>query len=215
MVTQQQSFDRAFTIDKNIPSSVSATVGPLIGWAAFNVGMARTGVGLVDNLVTQEGWADLRQVLGLDSHSTTEAGALSLTAAAVTTSIDLSAAAALRLAGAALSNDFEFSMSSFDSRSYRDVKDQLKAHPLSPALMMWKDKTRASQEWHLLKDCRNKLVHRAIPKRVNLSNTPDIPASEVMIHGSDYPIDVLVRRFTTFGETTFDRFCDAVVLDFP
>ena len=62
--------------------------------------MARTGVGLVSKLATTTGWEELQTVLGLDSYGVTEAGALSLTAAQVTTSIDLAAAAALRLAGA-------------------------------------------------------------------------------------------------------------------
>jgi hypothetical protein len=37
----------------------------------------------------------------------------------------------------------------------------------------------------------------------------------VRIDGKDDPIDVLVQTFSAFGETTFGRFSDAVLVDFP
>jgi hypothetical protein len=120
-------------------------ISALISWSAFNAGMARMGIGLVNKLATTKGWEELQTVLGLDSYGVTEAGALSLTAAQVTTSGDLAAAAALRLAGARPESR-EFSMSTFTDRRSRDL---VAAHPLTAALDTWATGVRASPEWDL------------------------------------------------------------------
>lgn len=52
---------------------------------------------LLRRLSSSDGWEELQQALCVDSYDVTEFGALSVTAAAVKTSIDLSAAATLRL----------------------------------------------------------------------------------------------------------------------
>jgi hypothetical protein len=211
-VTQQQLLDRAAVVDKHIPSAFWPPVSALVSWSAFNAGMAKTGVGLVAKLATKGGWDDLRSLLGVDSYDATEAGALSLTAAAVTTSIDLAAAAALRLAGAKPSGSQEFSMTTFTSN-----KKLLAAHPLSPALNSWATAVRGSAEWNLLKKCRNQVVHSMVPRSVvyGSSGAARLPSSEVKIDGKDHPMDVLVQTFSAFGETTFGKFCDAVLIDFP
>ena len=76
--------DRANIVNQHIPSAFWPTVPRLVLWSAFNAGMARTGVGLVTKLATTTGWDELQTVLGLDNYEATEAGALSLTAATVT-----------------------------------------------------------------------------------------------------------------------------------
>jgi hypothetical protein len=183
-------------------------VSALISWSAFNAGMAKTGVGLVDKLATTTGWEELQTVLGLDSWGVTEAGALSLTATQVTASIDLAAAAALRLAGAVpLSDSQEFSMSMTTDRRYRK-------HPLTEALDTWATDVRHSPEWDLLKKCRNQIVHRTTNRNVYLTTRPPLPSSEVAIDGKLHAIDVLVHTFSDFGEATFYKFCDAVQSDF-
>ena len=215
-MTQQEIFDRTVEVErhiKHIPSEARMSISALISWSAFNAGMARTGVGLVDKLATTTGWEELQTVLGLDSYGVTEAGALSLTAAQVTTSIDLAAAAALRLAGARPKVQ-EFSMSTFTDRRSRNL---VAAHPLTAALDTWATDVRASPEWDLLKKCRNKLVHSTTPRHVYLTTrrSGPLPSSEVVIDGRSHAIDALVHRFSAFGETTFGQFCDAVQTDFP
>lgn len=42
-----------------------------------------------------------------------------------------------------------------------------------------------------------------------------LPSSEVAIDGKSYAVDVLVHKFSAFGETTFGEFYDAVLTDFP
>jgi hypothetical protein len=158
-VSQQEIFDRTVELEqhiKHLPPEARLPISALISWSAFNAGMARTGVGLVSKLATTAGWEELQTVLGLDSYGVTEAGALSLTAAQVTTSIDLAAAAALRLAGARPEGR-EFSMSTFSDRRSRGL---VVAHPLTAALDTWARGVRASPEWDLLKKCRNQIVHR-------------------------------------------------------
>lgn len=241
-MTQQQLFDRAVVVDKHIPRAYWPTVSVLVSWSAFNAGMARTGVGLVGQLATPAGWGQLQGILGLDSYDATEAGALSLTAAAVTTSIDLAAAAALRLAGALPSGEpfrerryrqllarwsvlrrwlpphpgnsgtWEFSMRTLGDRRYRRL---LRTH--CPTLGRWAANVRGSHEWALLKKCRDQVVHHEVPRPViyGTSGAAQLPSSEVRIAGKDHPIDVLVRTFSVFGEITFERFCDALLVDFP
>jgi hypothetical protein len=215
-MTQQELCDRAGLVDKHIPSAFMPATSQLVSWSAFNSSMAMMGVGLVTKLATTTGWGELQAVLGLDNHGATEAGALSLTAAAVTTSIDLAAAAALRLAGAAPPpGDWEFSMSTFTSTN-RHHKQLVAAHPLSPALGTWATTVRSSAEWDLLKKCRNQAVHRTASRIIYGTTRPAMPpSSEVNIDGTHHPIDVLVNRFSTFGETRFGDFCDAVLSDFP
>jgi hypothetical protein len=215
-MTQQELCDRAGLVDKHIPSAFMPAASQLVSWSAFNAGMAMMGVGLVTKLATTTGWGELQAVLGLDNHGATEAGALSLTAAAVTTSIDLAAAAALRLAGAVPPpGDWEFSMSTFTSTKRRH-KQLVAAHPLSSALGTWATTVRSSAEWDLLKKCRNQAVHRMASRIVYGTTRPAMPlSSEVNIDGTHHPIDVLVNRFSGFGETTFGDFCDAVLSDFP
>jgi hypothetical protein len=211
LVTQQQLCDRAGVVDKHIPSAFMPAASQLVSWSAFNAGMAKMGVGLVTKLATRSGWDELQAVLGLDNYDATEAGALSLTAAAVTTSIDLAAAAALRLAGAVPpSGDWEFSMTTFTSN-----KKLLAAHPLTPALGTWATAVSGSPERDLLKKCRNQAVHRTASRIVyGTTRAAPLPSSEVNINGTHHPIDVLVKRFSDFGETTFGKFCDAVLTDF-
>jgi hypothetical protein len=215
-VTQTEIFDRTVQVDrhiKHIPSPRRIPISGLIAWSAFNVGMARTGVGLVNKLATITGWEELQIVLSLDNYSVTEAGALSLTAAQVTTSIDLAAAATLRLAGALPEGSWEFSMSTFADRGYRE---RVAAH--TEALDAWATGVRTSPEWDLLKKCRNQLVHRTMPPRhVYLTTRRDRPlqSSELAIDGRYHAIDVLVGKFSDFGERTFHEFCDAVQTDFP
>jgi hypothetical protein len=215
-VTQREIFDRTVEVErhiKHIPSEARMPISALISWSAFNAGMARTGVALVNKLATTTGWEELQTVLGLDSYSVTEAGALSLTAAQVTTSIDLAAAAALRLAGARPESR-EFSMSTFTDRRSRDL---VAAHPLTAALDTWATGVEASPEWDLLKKCRNQLVHSTTPRHVYLTTRRPgpLPSSEVAIDGRNHAIDALVHRFSAFGEATFGQFCDAVQTDFP
>jgi hypothetical protein len=185
LMSQQQLLNRAGDANTHIPSALQTPVSGLISWSAFNAGMAKTGVGLVDELATKSGWDKLQATLGLDSYDATEAGTLSLTAAAVTTSIDLAAAAGLRLAGAVPSDQpfrdrryrrflarcpalrrwfpvrsakpgaWEFSMSTLRDRRYRRF---LAEH--CPALGRWVATVRRSPEWDLLKKCRNQVVHR-------------------------------------------------------
>jgi hypothetical protein len=177
--------------------------------------MAKAGVGLVGRLATKAGWDELQTVLGLDNYDASEAGALSLTAAAVTISIDLAASAALRLAGAVRSGSWEFSMSTFTSNDRRD-KQLVAAHPLTPAVGSWATAVRGSAEWDLLKKCRNQAVHSTVSRIVyGTSGATVLPSSEVNIDGKHHPIDVLVHMFSAFGETTFGKFCDAVLTDFP
>lgn len=241
-MNQQQLLDRAIAVDKHIPSAVHMPVSGLTFWSAANAGMAKTGVGLVGKLATKPGWDELQTVLGPDSYDATEAGALSLTAAAVTTSIDLAAAAALRLAGALPSGEpfrerryrqllarwsvlsrslpprrgkagvWEFSMSTLGNRRYRRL-----LRTRCPALGGWVTGVRGSAEWDLLKKCRNQVVHSTVPRSVvyGSSGAARLPSSEVKIDGKDHPIDVLVQTFSAFGETTFGRFSDAVLVDFP
>jgi hypothetical protein len=85
LMSQQQLLNRAGDANTHIPSALQTPVSGLISWSAFNAGMAKTGVGLVDELATKSGWDKLQATLGLDSYDATEAGTLSLTAAAVTT----------------------------------------------------------------------------------------------------------------------------------
>jgi hypothetical protein len=217
-VTQQEIFDRTVEVErhiKHLPAEARIPISALISWSAFNAGMARTGVGLVSKLATTTGWEELQTVLGLDSYGVTEAGALSLTAAQVTTSIDLAAAAALRLAGARPESR-EFSMSTFTSTDRRDRK-LVAAHPLTAALDTWATAVRASPEWDLLKKCRNQLVHRTTPRHVYLTTRRPgpLPSSEVAIDGRNHAIDALVHEFSAFGEARFDQFCDAAQTDFP
>ena len=211
-MTQQQLLNRAGVVDKHIPSAYWPTVSALVSWSAFNAGMARTGVGLVGQLATPAGWGELQRALGLDSYDATEAGALSLTSAAVATSIDLAAAAALRLAGAVPPpGGWEFSMTTLTSN-----KKLLAAHPLTPSLGTWATTVSSSPEWDLLKKCRNQMVHRTVSRIVyGTSGATRLPSSEVKIDGNDHSIDVLVHAFSAFGETTFEKFCDAVLADFP
>jgi len=215
-VTQQEIFDRTVQIErhiKHIPSEARMPISALMSWSAFNAGMARMGVGLVNKLATTTGWEELQTVLGLDSYGVTEAGALSLTAAQVTTSIDLAAAAALRLAGARPEGR-ELSMSTFTDRRSRDL---VAAHPLTAALDTWATGVRASPEWDLLKKCRNQLVHSTTPRHIYLTTRRPgpLPSSEVAIDGRNHAIDALVHKFSAFGEATFGQFCDAVQTDFP
>jgi hypothetical protein len=215
-VSQQEIFDRTVELEqhiKHLPPEARLPISALISWSAFNAGMARTGVGLVSKLATTAGWEELQTVLGLDSYGVTEAGALSLTAAQVTTSIDLAAAAALRLAGARPEGR-EFSMSTFTDRRSRGL---VVAHPLTAALDTWARGVRASPEWDLLKKCRNQLVHSTTPRHVYLTTRRPgpLPSSEVAIDGRNHAIDALVRKFSAFGEATFGQFCDAVQTDFP
>lgn len=211
-MTQQQLCNRAAVVDKHIPSASWPLVSALVSWSAFNAGMARTGVGLVDKLATQAGWNELQTILGLDNYDATEAGALSLTATAVATSIDLAAAAALRLAGAVPSRSPEFSMSTFTDR--RD-RQRVASHPLPPTLDTWATSIRSSAEWDLLKNCRDQAVHRTASRVVYGTTLSALPSSEVSVDGRNYPIDGLVLRFSAFGEATFAKFCDAVLADFP
>jgi hypothetical protein len=215
-VPQQEIFDRTVQVEqhlKHLPAEARLPISALISWSAFNAGMARTGVGLVTKLATTTGWEELQTVLGLDSYGVTEAGALSLTAAQVTTSIDLAAAAALRLAGARPESR-EFSMSTFTDRRSKGL---VAAHPLTPALDTWARGVRASPEWDLLKKCRNQLVHSTTPRHVYLTTQRPgpLPSSEVAIDDRNHAIDALVHKFSAFGEARFGQFCDAVQTDFP
>lgn len=82
-MTQTEIFNRTVEVDghiRHVPSARRMPVSALISWSAFNAGMARTGVGLVNKLATTTGWEELQTVLGLDSCGVTEAGAPSLTA---------------------------------------------------------------------------------------------------------------------------------------
>jgi hypothetical protein len=219
VATQQQLFELVSTVANNhVPSAMNPPVGSLVTWAAFNVGMARTGVGIVQSLATADGWTDLQRVLGLDSYDVTEAGALSMTAATVTTSIDLAAAAAFRLAGAVPKDDsHEFAMSSFSSTN-KYLKDQVATHPLPLALRRWKEGVLLSIEWQLLKQCRNQLIHKNLPPRhifASFGPNPRMSSTEVTINGTKYPIDGLVSRFSAFGEKNLNEFCAAVIADFP
>ena len=215
-MTQQQLLARAGVVDKYIPAAFWPTASRLVSWSAFNAGIAKMGVGLVGQLATTAGWGELQRVLSLDSYDATEAGALSLTAAAVTTSIDLAAAAALRLAGAVpWAADWEFAMSTFTSKNPRD-KQTVAAHPLTTALDGWARSVRSSPDWDLLKKCRNQMVHSTVSRVVyGTTGGTRLPLSEVKIDGNDHHIDVLVHTFSAFGETTFGKFCDAVLADFP
>ena len=214
---QQQLLHRAVVVDKHIPSAFWPTASALVSWSAFNAGMARTGVGLAGQLATAMGWGELQRVLGLDSYDATEAGALSLTAAAVTTSIDLAAAAALRLAGAGPPpGGWEFSMTTLTSKK-ASKKKLVAAHPLTRTIDGWASGVRSSPEWDLLKKCRNQVVHNIVPRSVVYSSSGAawLHLSEVKIDGKDHHIDALVQTFSAFGETTFEKFCDAVLADFP
>lgn len=209
-MTQQELCDRANIVDQHIPSAFWPTVPRLVLWSAFNAGMARAGVGLVAKLATTTGWDELQTVLGLDNYEATEAGALSLTAATVTTSIDLAASAALRLAGAVPPGSREFSMATFTSN-----KKVLAEHPLTPALGTWATAVSSSPEWDLLKKSRDQAVHRTATRLMYGVSVPPLLSSGVIIDWKGHPIDVLVHSFSTFGEATFGNFCDAVLSDFP
>jgi hypothetical protein len=218
-VTQTEIFDRTVQVERHIghiPSARRIPINALIEWSAFNAGMARTGVGLINKLATITGWEEIQTVLGLDNYSVTEAGALSLTAAQVTTSIDLAAAAALRLAGALPPDSREFSMSTFTSTARRS-RELVAEYHVTGALDTWARGVRRSSEWDLLKKCRNQIVHRTMRRYVYLTTRRDmpLPSSEVAIDGRYHAIDVLVRKFSDFGEKTFHEFCDAVQTDFP
>lgn len=211
-MSQTEIFNRSAEVErhiKHIPSVRRMPVSALISWSAFNAGMARTGVGLVDKLATTTGWEELQTVLGLDSWGVTEAGALSLTATQVTTSIDLAAAAALRLAGAVPSSDSqEFSMNMTTDRRYKKVVAE---HPLTEALDTWATDVRHSPEWDLLKKCRNQIVQRTTNRNVYLTTRrpAPLPSSEVAIDGKLHAIDVLVH---TFSDLVRRHFTSSVTL---
>lgn len=193
MATQQETFDRGCEATRHVPEAVAPVVGPLIAWAAFNVGMARTGIGLVDKLATSQGWAELQQLLGLDGKTISELGALGSTSAAILSSIDLSAAACLRLAEVVSPAKQEFSMGSFENEW---VKAQLARRPLSLNLQAWKKDLKSQNTWQLLKNCRDELVHRN-PPQVNYAGTDEeaqLQSSEVVLKGVNHRIFDLVSR---------------------
>lgn len=134
MPTQQDILNWSQTANLHVQSAqpgLAPVVQPLIGWAAFHVASARVGQGILASLASPQGWTDLQSLLCVDAYDVTEAGALGLTAAAVSTSINLAAAAALRLAGAKPSNrNYEFDAADHSGKAAAAVT-------LSPALAGW------------------------------------------------------------------------------
>lgn len=214
VATQQEIFAKACSISEHLPPAIRDEVEPLIGWAAYNVGMARTGIGVIESVATPQGWSQLEALLDLDTRVITEIGALCSTAAVAMTSLDLTAAATLRLWGLRPAGSREFDMGSLQDGA---VKDQLKTIKLTSSLDAWKRETLGSNDWALLKRCRDQVVHRN-PKQNVFAHAGPVDryrSTEVIIGRRDHPVGDLVRQFAAFGERRLFAFCDAVAADFP
>ena len=197
-------------IERHFPS-ISASVTPLLLYAAFNLGSARVAQSMVRWLEQPGGYDQMCQQLADEGFDVYEATVLQLSARSVVTALDLCAAALFRIGGGNLGPEREAAVNTWKNGSPSHI-----ALPLSlnqwvaafhgPTMLMW----------DLLVDCRHRAAHRRFVRHITLNvGAERKPNAQVEYAGVSYATDWLIDEFTLFGQRQFVDLCGRIQIEYP
>jgi hypothetical protein len=186
-----------------------------LGMAITHLDSARFGAKLycLPHSTTQE-LQDLFTRLGED-HFTLESASNNLVFRGVVTSLDLCGAAIWRVLCSSPKSEFEAHIGWWQTKEGKALR-----HTGDPRFVTWIDNVLGSHEWSLLKEGRDKLTHRVVPRHVISGGS--IPpkgvrrarpaSTEIELLNNRYDLLALHPDLVDFGTGKWKDVCDLLAL---